>query len=47
MAETEDLKSFQCRFESDWGHVLKTVKFLESVSEHFFEIIVELCIEIL
>ena len=20
MAETEDLKSFQCRFESDWGH---------------------------
>jgi hypothetical protein len=26
---------------------LKTVKFLESVSEHFFEIIVELCIEIL
>ena len=21
MAETEDLKSFQCRFESDWGHV--------------------------
>ena len=22
MAETEDLKSFQCRFESDWGHHL-------------------------
>jgi hypothetical protein len=22
MAETEDLKSFQCRFESDWGHRL-------------------------
>ncbi len=21
MAETEDLKSFQCRFESDWGHI--------------------------
>jgi hypothetical protein len=23
MAETEDLKSFQCRFESDWGHQSK------------------------
>jgi hypothetical protein len=23
MAETEDLKSFQCRFESDWGHITK------------------------
>ena len=22
MAETEDLKSFQYRFESDWGHQL-------------------------
>ena len=21
MAETEDLKSFQYRFESDWGHI--------------------------
>ncbi len=23
MAETEDLKSFQCRFESDWGHFMR------------------------
>jgi hypothetical protein len=25
MAETEDLKSFQCRFESDWGHVVQAI----------------------
>ncbi len=24
MAETEDLKSFQCRFESDRGHQLES-----------------------
>ena len=24
MAETEDLKSFQCRFEADWGHTVST-----------------------
>ena len=25
MAETEDLKSFQYRFESDWGHVVQVI----------------------
>ena len=25
MAETEDLKSFQCRFESDRGHQLQAL----------------------
>ena len=29
MAETEDLKSFQCRFESDWGHVVQAILFVD------------------
>ena len=28
MAETEDLKSFQYRFESDWGHTALDVPFI-------------------
>ena len=33
MAETEDLKSFQCRFESDWGHhpLIYFLDFLHSI----------------
>ena len=37
MAETEDLKSFQYRFESDWGHI----------SQHFLKLYAHPKVEIL